>query len=351
MTKQKVLIIEDDRIMRENTAELLELSGYSVAVAENGKEGIQQVEAFQPDLIICDIMMPELDGYGVLYVLSKSPETASIPFIFLTAKTEKADLRKGMNLGADDYLTKPFEDMELLNAVESRFKKHALLKQEFEQNATGLTEFIDQAEGLQAIRSLTFDRKLYHYKPKEFLFREGDMANFLYFIEKGQVKTFKQNDDAKEYIVELFNSGDFLGYQPLLEDRRYTEYASALEETEVYKIPKADFLHLVFHHRDVSARFIKMMSHNLSEKEDQLLQLAYDSVKKRVAHQLLHHFDESKQNSLNISRSDLAALTGTTKETLVRCLTDMKEDKIIATDGQTIELLNREQLEQLLRWS
>jgi len=111
---KKIILIEDNVEMRENTAEILELSNYKVFSAPNGKEGVKLVHKEKPDLIICDIMMPELDGYGVLHMLSKNPDTAVIPFIFLTAKAEKADYRKGMSMGADDYLTKPFDDMELL---------------------------------------------------------------------------------------------------------------------------------------------------------------------------------------------------------------------------------------------
>ena len=123
----KVLIIEDNADVRENTAELLELSNYDVATAENGKIGVEIAKKILPDIIVCDIMMPELDGYEVLEALNKNSETASIPFIFLTAKTEKTDMRKGMNLGADDYLTKPFSENELLEAIESRLKKFTFL--------------------------------------------------------------------------------------------------------------------------------------------------------------------------------------------------------------------------------
>ena len=110
---KKILIIEDNPDVRENTAEILELSNYEVITAENGKEGVKLANEILPDLIICDVMMPELDGFGVLRILGQNQLTNHIPFIFLTAKTEKADFRKGMNLGADDYITKPAEPDEL----------------------------------------------------------------------------------------------------------------------------------------------------------------------------------------------------------------------------------------------
>src|SRR5690349_6376579 len=141
MTK-KILLIEDNAEVRENTSEILELAGYDVVSAPNGKVGVDLAQKEKPDLIICDIMMPELDGYGVLHILSKKDETAGIPFIFLTAKTEKTDIRKGMNLGADDYLTKPFDDTDLLNAIEARLRKSAMQQKLYDSNAEGLDQFI-----------------------------------------------------------------------------------------------------------------------------------------------------------------------------------------------------------------
>src|ERR1700722_4146955 len=106
---KKILVIEDNQKVRENIAEILELSNYKVLTASEGKAGVEIALKENPDLIVCDIMMPVLDGYGVLHLLNKHKETFSTPFIFLTAKSEKSDFRKGMELGADDYITKPFD--------------------------------------------------------------------------------------------------------------------------------------------------------------------------------------------------------------------------------------------------
>ena len=128
-----ILVIDDNKDIRENTAEILDLAGYKTFMAENGKKGVEIALKEKPSLIVCDIMMPELDGYGVLHLIRKNEDTEQIPFIFLTAKTERNDFRKGMEMGADDYITKPFEDIELLNAVEIRLKKASILKQNYEQ--------------------------------------------------------------------------------------------------------------------------------------------------------------------------------------------------------------------------
>lgn len=120
-----ILIIEDDKVLRENTKELLELSDYKVFIAGNGKVGIEKTFKHIPDLILCDIWMPQLDGYGVLDYLSSHNQTRNIPFLFFTAKTDLAQIKKGMNLGADDYITKPFSEIKLLNAIKNRLKKFA----------------------------------------------------------------------------------------------------------------------------------------------------------------------------------------------------------------------------------
>lgn len=152
---EKVLLIEDDTILRENTAELLELANYEVLTASNGKKGVQKAFEFAPDIIVCDIMMPELDGYGVLETLSKDDVTKYIPFIFLSAKTERQDIRKGMDMGADDYITKPFEEEELTSAIESRIAKVAILKEERENNSSKEKE--DELRNLNDLKNFFDD--------------------------------------------------------------------------------------------------------------------------------------------------------------------------------------------------
>jgi DNA-binding NarL/FixJ family response regulator len=120
---KKILIIEDEPEMRRNLATILRLEHYQSLTAENGRRGVEVALKEHPDLILCDVMMPELDGYGVLKALRDRPATEATPFIFLTAKGEKPDIRAGMNLGADDYLTKPVAKADLLNAIASRLKR------------------------------------------------------------------------------------------------------------------------------------------------------------------------------------------------------------------------------------
>jgi signal transduction histidine kinase len=126
---KKVLVIEDEQFVRENIVEILESNNYSVLSAPNGAIGADLAEEHLPDLILCDVMMPELDGHGVLSRLKANTPTANIPFIFLTARADTSDLRVGMNLGADDYITKPFRIAELLQAVDMRLRKQDVLRE------------------------------------------------------------------------------------------------------------------------------------------------------------------------------------------------------------------------------
>ena len=251
---KKILLIEDNKEMRENTAEILELASYKVITATNGKAGVDAAIKENPDLIICDIMMPDLDGYGVLYLLSKNSQTAGIPFIFLTAKAEKTDMRKGMSMGADDYLTKPFEEMELLNAIETRLKKSEIFKKEFNRNIEGLNEFLNSAKGLEELHKLSTEKKVQHYKKKDMIYMEGDEPTSLIFIAKGKVKTFKTHEDGKELITGIHQSGDFIGYTDLIESNEHKESAETLEDCEVSIIPKHDFFALLYGNRDVATQ-------------------------------------------------------------------------------------------------
>jgi DNA-binding NarL/FixJ family response regulator len=129
---KKILVIEDEPEMRRNITTLLRFHGYEPIAAENGRHGVEAASRERPDLILCDVMMPELDGYGVLQALQTDASLARIPFIFLTAKGEKDDLRSGMNLGADDYLTKPVANADLVGAIETRLRRcEQQVKREF----------------------------------------------------------------------------------------------------------------------------------------------------------------------------------------------------------------------------
>ena len=156
---KKVLIIEDHDEIRANLVEILEMARYTVYQAENGKIGVDLAISHIPDIILCDIMMPELDGYGVLYMLNRHEQTSGIPFIFLTAKAEHADLRKGMELGADDYLVKPFDDMELLNAIDIRLREKAANDLSHKSKTEAFKVLVEKTDGLAEFNKIIEEKK------------------------------------------------------------------------------------------------------------------------------------------------------------------------------------------------
>ena len=349
----KILLIEDNTEVRENTAEILELANYQVITAENGKKGVEKALEEKPDLIICDIMMPVLDGYGVLHLINKNEELKHLPFIFLTAKAERGDFRRGMEMGADDYITKPFTDIELLNSIESRLKKVDLLKKNYTGDINGVQEFmIDMGKG-DALKNLSTGRNINHYKKKQIIYTEGNHPSKMYFVEKGKVKTFKTNEDGKELTIGLFNEGEFFGYVALLENSVYKETAEAMEDTEIALIPRDDFESLMNNSPEVSRRFIRLLVQNVVEKEEQLLGLAYNSLRKRVADALITLEKKYKKNSetqfsIHISREDLAHIAGTATESLIRTLSDFKGEKLIDIKEGNIIILNEKKLMSML---
>jgi DNA-binding response OmpR family regulator len=339
---KKALIIEDSDDIRESTAEMLDLAGYETYTAKNGKIGVEIAMKQIPDIILCDIMMPELDGYGVLYLLQKNPQTSNIPFIFMTAKAERADMRKGMEMGADDYLTKPFDDVELFNAIESRLKKR-------NQPVGFKSAGGDKASLFESLKAKGKSRS---FASKQIIYVENDEPTQLYFVKKGQVKTYKLAKDGRALSSTLYSEGDFFGYESLCRSTPYAENAATLNDAELTLIPKADFMEYLLNHQEIANAFISMLSGSVQEKEEQMLRLAYFSVRKRVADALVQvavKFGEHNSDSctLKISRDDLAALVGTASETVSRMLADFKDEKLIEKNGNAIQILSIEKLKNV----
>jgi len=352
MAHRTILIIDDHTEIRENTAEILALGGYRTLTAENGKKGVELALAEKPDLIVCDIMMPELDGYGVLHLLRKNPETEDIPLIFLTAKAERTDLRRGMEMGADDYITKPFEEIELMNAIESRLKKVDVLHKKYNASGKGLSEL---ANDMRASGLLQFDLSNYNseiYSKKQTIYLENKRPRYLYYIIKGKVKCVRSHEDGKEYINDLYSDGDFVGYPALIEEKNYDDSAIALEQSELVQIPKEEFQQMIYNDISIASKFIKIITQNVKEKEDRLLSLAYSSLRKRVAKALVDihaKFNSAgDNNAIEISRDDIAHYVGTATESLIRTLSDFKSEKLIEIKDGKILVTGLDKLKSLL---
>jgi CRP-like cAMP-binding protein len=347
MKTKTILIIEDEQVLRENMSELLRLANYNVVIAGNGKEGIELAKKEKPDLILSDVSMPELDGMSVLRILSKDPATASIPFVFLTGKNNAGDQRLGMNLGADDYLTKPFREEDLLDVIRIRLDRMEVMK-------SGLDAGDSKGELLKdmdALKKMASEKKEKHYAKKEHIYREDDVANHIYYVQSGRVKCIKTDSYGKDYVTDIYQNGDFFGHLSMFDQPEYHETAIAMEPTTLTLIPRAEFISLIRRSRDLSERYIEHLSQMLRTKENRLLQLAYAPVRERVADALLQYVapmraEKKRGSTAVISREDLASIVGTTKESLVRMLSEFKREGLIRSEGREIVITDEPKLKR-----
>ena len=349
---KKILLIEDDTVLRENTAELLELSNYLVTTAPNGREGLNTAKSNLPDIIVCDIMMPELDGYGVLEALGKSEDTKYIPFIFLSAKTERKDVRKGMDLGADDYITKPFNELELISAIESRLAKAAILRDEranFINKQSETTE--DDLKTLNDLKNFFDDNgKTFHYTKGDIIYTEGHNSNYIYLIREGVVKNHKFDEDGKELITALFKEDDLFGYTSFTQNLPYQESATAINDSELVGISKHELKDILENNHKITLELIQLLTDNLTSVKNQLLEMAYSSVNKKTATTILRFaekLNKTPNDPIKISRNDLASVAGVASETFIRTLSKFKKEGLIEVEGRNIKIVNLNKLRQI----
>ncbi|SDZ74415.1 cAMP-binding domain of CRP or a regulatory subunit of cAMP-dependent protein kinases [Arachidicoccus rhizosphaerae] len=344
---KKILLIEDNQELLENTAEILSLGGYEVMTALDGKSGVEKAILYLPDLIISDIMMPGLDGYGVLLMVQKHAELKDVPFIFMTAKTERSDFRKGMEMGADDYITKPFNEAELLNAIETRLKKSArnTIKEK-------IAEIPNEPRRI-SLETLLEGKITNQYKKRQVIFSEGNHPHYLFYVAKGKVKAYKTSEDGKELIVGLYGAGDFLGYTALLEESTYKVTAEVIEDAVIDIISKKDFFELIQANPDFARRFFHLLADNNNQKAEHMVELAYESLRKRVARVLLllkakYENHNTEHFSIHIRREELASLAGTSTESLIRTLSDFKNEGLLLIEHGLIEIINEQKLANML---
>lgn len=225
--KRKILVIEDDPDIREDLTRTLILSGYNAEFAENGIEGISKAKQIRPDLIISDIMMPEIDGFEVLKILQENPETNTIPFMFLSAKSARNDIRDGMNLGADDFITKPYDIDELLEAVERRLKKKEVVDAKYNEKFEAL--------------STSLRRSI----PHEIRTPLNIILGLAEFLKKNY--DFTSHKDAIDMLANIHDSGKRL--QRLFENYLYfanleisTGHQEEIKMLQQKKTPLAEFV-------------------------------------------------------------------------------------------------------------
>lgn len=290
--------------------------------------------------------MPKLDGYGVFQILSKDQKCKHIPFIFLSAKTDHADIRKGMELGAADYITKPFEESELLSAISIRLKRNnrAVLNPPEKVTLSKQNSNTLEVETIAELIELFCKRKANTYQKGDSLFCEGNRSNHLFLVKSGLVKTFKSTEEGKELITGFYKDKSFIGYTSSLGDFPHTENAEVIENSKVIKIEKEEIISILKSNSHIALDLIELFAKNIKSTKEKLVQIAYDSVRGRTAKSLLLLASDDPLDSIVLSRADLASLTGIAKETLIRTLSDFKEENLIETSRTLVKIINRKEL-------
>ncbi|MFD1096288.1 response regulator [Salegentibacter chungangensis] len=350
---KSILLIEDDNTLRENIKELLELKGYRVYDAPNGEKGVENTLRYLPDLIICDILMPVMDGYEVYEILNNNKKTRQIPFIFLSAKSNPEDVRKGMNLGADDYLTKPFKEEDLISSIESRLAKYAILTENQKRQRGSGDSPGPEVSSLQELRNYFREQgQVLELNKNSAVYRERKNADFIYLIEEGLVKTHRMDEYGKELITGIYREDDFFGFYYFKDVSTYPETATALEDCLFYRIYNSNLSEILSSSHDLTIELAQLLSDNLSILKNHLLEMAYASVLKKTTNTILnfaeimkaHHADDIK-----ISRSDLASIAGISTESFIRSLSSLKKEGLIDIEGRNIKILDLSKL-QKVRW-
>lgn len=333
---KRALLIESDAGERKRIKEILELGGYKVESAKQGTEGLRKAEIIKPDIIICRISLKGGDGFSILYSIRQDINLAEIPFIMIADTRERSDRRRAMEMGSDDFIIHPFSEPELLKSIENQIERYNLLKNKFSSKDD--REIKQRYHEEPWVRVLIQNRKIQHYKEGDQIYRNGNNPAYVYYILEGQVKLFNLNEKGKELITEIVVSGEFFGYEPVMANCEYTQNSMALANSKILRISADEFQSILQGDSSLANGLLKVISSGVLEKEKDMLSLAYASVKDRIALRLVYLSKKFDSNKIQISRKDLASLSGTSMETAVRILSEYKKLGFIDEDEQSIIL-------------
>lgn len=347
----KILLIVNDPEIRSSTCEILELASYQVIQATDGRNGIEQAITERPDIIVTEIAMPGLDGFGVLHLLQTKPWFGSILFIVICSVLDKKELRRAMEMGADDVIIKPFEGTDLLSCIETRLKKLQLRNNgkytPDEVIATPETEN-------ELLSKLIKDRNVDRYNKKQIIVKEGERPTKVYYMLYGKARSFKTHPDGKDLVIDLYGPGDYIGFADLLSGSNYSETVETLDYTELAIIPRKDFEEVIQASTLASRKFIEKLVQRSSHLQNRLLWLAYHSLRQKVAAAILQLKEKynASQNGvfeINLNRAAFASIAGTATESSIRTLGEFKAEHLIELEADgTIRVLNEKKLTELI---
>lgn len=347
----KILLIVNDPEIRTSTCEILELASYQVIQASDGKHGIEQAIAERPDIIVTEITMPGLDGFGVLHLLHSKPWFGNVLFIVLCSVLDKKEIRRAMEMGADDVIIKPFEGTELLSCIESRIRK-----QQLRQNGHLPIDLVPpplQSEN-ELLSYLVKDRNIDRYNKKQLVIKEGERPTKVYYVVCGKARSFKTHPDGKDLVIDLYGPGDYIGFEDLLSGSNYSETVETLDYTELAIIPRKDFEEVIQSSTLASKKFIEKLIQRSARLQNRLLWLAYHSLRQKVAAAILqlkqkYNCTPNGTFEINLNRAAFASIAGTATESSIRTLGEFKAEQLIELEADgTIRLVNEKKLSELV---
>lgn len=330
----KILFIQnekpDDFLLRG-----LIVNGWEYKILPEGESAIGQIKKYSPDVIILDVALNNFEASQILYLVKEDHILRSV--LVIGIGSDCSEYRSFMDLGGDDFFISPINPAHFLEVLKRRLKIQ-------DSRINNPVEFI--SEELSELNDLKEKAKEeLKVREGEYLFRAGKPARFLYYLRKGSVKTTLLDESGNELITSILMSNDFIGFKPLIEERVYYKDCIALENSTVLKIPRSD----VFKSLSSNMQLIKSLLLNISKqytsKEEDLLYIAYSSVKERLSVKLIELFKETKSLTITINREDLANYIGSTPETVVRALGDLKSEGHIKTKGSKISCENLKNFE------
>jgi len=344
---KKILLIEDDEDFRASTVEILSLSNYEVQACKNGKEGVQKSLSWKPDLIICDIILPHLDGYGVLRALRNSDYLKDVLIICITGHQEIEHYRKCMEFGADDFLLKPFSPTELLKAIETRFDRHAIHSEHLTtQSSTGREKYDDiLAKALEG-RPVVPGRK---GSP---MFEAGQTPRFVCYVLSGMIRTIRFDYSGKELTTGIYTKGQFVGLPEALTGVPFIDSAIVLLNAELVLLPIVDFLQFANHEPAFLSGLVNQLASDVMSKNQLMLNLAYQDMRGKVALALIRLHQSYKREDpqstfVKQPRTIIASIAGVAKESATRTMIDFVEEGLVEVTSEGYRILNFERLERL----
>ncbi|NND08490.1 MAG: cyclic nucleotide-binding domain-containing protein [Saprospiraceae bacterium] len=345
---EKILIIKRDNKETERLREILDLAGYDVYTSSYAVQGIRNALNIGPDFILCDIAFSNPSGSkDVLTSIRKSKNTAYVPFVFLGTDISLQEQHRGIARGADDYLEEPVDSVDLLNTIAIRLEKsHKFVT----QRKLPFSSFKERIEGYRILDQISKHREIRTYGSKEIIFGVGQYVRYLYILKSGRVKQSKANQGGKELVTDIFSPGDFFGTEALVFDMPSKTSAVAIEACRIQLIPKEVFLQALTGEPYFDALILNHLALSIQHKEEKLLSIAYDSVRKRIADALLQLSEDpgGKKGGVQMLQEDISQLVGSATESVSRTLSEFRSKNYIEMSSGRIHILQRERLANIL---